>query len=231
MQFGAQGIPGITFLLILAPFLADFSMIFKRFGKLVFTYPRYIFYHALSLFATLSGPPCHYRYIPESVRRTLKVVGVPFRGSWEGESPRGGVTLILGGRPWKDSLPFGSILTTISTFKNSVTKPEPKIEPKSSPKEAQGRSRGGSYRFWYHFSSHLGSFLGAHGPLKNSWKCVTIITFKGLAPSRQGPFSRPFPGLLFFTLFSLLGTSLLHFWGPGLEKVTKWEPQWSPKIV
>ena len=38
-------------------------MIFKRFGKLVFTYPRYIFYHALSLFATLSGPPCHYRYM------------------------------------------------------------------------------------------------------------------------------------------------------------------------
>ena len=63
VPFGAQGVPGITFQWILAPFLLDFRMIFSRCGKLLFTYPRYIFYHALSLFATLSGPPCHYRYI------------------------------------------------------------------------------------------------------------------------------------------------------------------------
>ena len=30
VSFGAQGLPGITFYLILAPFLIDFSMIFSR---------------------------------------------------------------------------------------------------------------------------------------------------------------------------------------------------------
>ena len=148
-----RGVPGITFWWILAPCLIHFGKVFSRCEKVSFRYPGYVFYHALSFFAALSGPPLSLQ-VPESVRRTLKVVGVPFRGSWEGESPRGGDTLILEGRPSKDSLPFGSMLATISTFKNSVEKTELKIKPKSSPKEAQGRSRGRSYRFWYHFSSH-----------------------------------------------------------------------------
>ena len=156
---------------------------------------------------------------------------VPFRGSWEGESPRGGETLILEEGPCSDRIHFLLILATIWTFKNRVEKAVPKIEPKSSPQEAQGRLRGGSYRFWYHFSSHLNPCLEAHGLLKNSWKCVTIITFKGLAPSRQDSFSRPFPGLPFFTLFSFLGTSLLHFGSPGLEKMRKWDPKKSPQII
>ena len=145
-------------------------MISSRCGKLLFTYPRYIFYHALSLFATLSGPPCHYRYVPESVDQTLKVVlGVPFRGSCK----RGRVREVEGGyqlrgRHSKCCLPFCTILATISTFNNNFEKTIPKIEPKSSPKEAQGRSRGGSYRFWYHGGSHLGPFLRAHGLLKIS---------------------------------------------------------------
>ncbi len=49
------------------------------------------FYHALSLFTTLSGPPCLYRYIPESVYRHWRFyIGFPLgkvvRG---GESERG----------------------------------------------------------------------------------------------------------------------------------------------
>ena len=87
VPFGAQGVPGITFEWILAPFLSDFSMIFSRCGKLLLAYPRSIFYYALSFFATLSGPPCHYRYIPESVDQTLKVD----TGSPLGEVERGRV--------------------------------------------------------------------------------------------------------------------------------------------
>ena len=91
VPLGAQGVPGIAFQLILVRFLGDFKMNSSRCGKLLFTYPRYIFCHALSLSVTLSGPPCHYRYIPESVDQTLKVdlgspLGVVVRG---GESERG----------------------------------------------------------------------------------------------------------------------------------------------
>ena len=61
VPFGAQGVPGITFEWILVSFLSDLNMIFNRCVKLLLAYPRSIFYHALSFFATLSGPPCHYR--------------------------------------------------------------------------------------------------------------------------------------------------------------------------
>ena len=72
----------------------DSRKVFSRCGKLSLRYPRYIFYHALSFFAALSGPPCHYRYIyiysgkrrPDAERYSR----VPFRESSEGESPRGG---------------------------------------------------------------------------------------------------------------------------------------------
>ena len=216
---------------MLAPFLSGFRMIVSRCGKLLFAYPRYIFlmrYRSLRRFPVPLVTTGIFRKASGGPWRSL---GYPLGEVERGRVREGEGGYQLSGRPSNYTIPFGTILATISTFKNSVGKTVPKREPMGTPKEAQGRCRGGSYRFWYHFSSHLGSFLGAHGPLKNSWKCVTIITFKGLAPSRQGPFSRPFPGLLFFTLFSFLGTSLLHFWGPGLEKVTKWEPQWSPKIV
>ncbi len=36
----------------------DSRKVFSRCGKLSLRYPRYIFYHALSFFAALSGPPC-----------------------------------------------------------------------------------------------------------------------------------------------------------------------------
>ena len=39
--------------------------------------------------------------------------------------------------------------------------------------------------FWLHFDS----FLGALGLWKNSWKCVTIVKFRGLAPSRRSLFA------------------------------------------
>ena len=44
-------------------------MIFSGCGKLVYAYPKYVLYHnsivyhPLYIPATLSGPPCHYRYI------------------------------------------------------------------------------------------------------------------------------------------------------------------------
>ena len=42
-----------------------------------------------------------------------------------------------------------------------------------------------------HFGFHFDSFLGALGSLKNSWKCVTVVNFRGLTP-----FGRSlFPGL------------------------------------
>ena len=37
-----------------------------------------------------------------------------------------------------------------------------------------------------HFSIHFNTFLGDLGLFKNSWKCVTIINFRGLTPSRPG---------------------------------------------
>ena len=40
VPFGAQGVSGITFSFILAPFLTDFSMIFSGCGKLVYAYPK-----------------------------------------------------------------------------------------------------------------------------------------------------------------------------------------------
>ena len=49
-------------------------------------------------------------------------------------------------------------------------------------------------RFWFfvilsaqrlHFGFNLNSFLGALGLFKNSWKCVTIINFRGLTPSGE----------------------------------------------
>ena len=74
----------------------DFSRFVGGCGRLSFVYPGYIFYHALSLFTTLSGPSlslqvnihiCFFLiYIPESVRRTLKVFG-----SHLGEVERGRV--------------------------------------------------------------------------------------------------------------------------------------------
>ena len=39
--------------------------------------------------------------------------------------------------------------------------------------------------FWLHFDS----FLGALGLWKNSWKCVTIVKFRGLAPSKRSLFA------------------------------------------
>ena len=48
----------------------------------------------------------------------------------------------LRGAPSNYTIPLGTILASISTFKNSVEKTVSKIEPKSSPTEAQGRSRG-----------------------------------------------------------------------------------------
>ena len=35
-----------------------------------------------------------------------------------------------------------------------------------------------------HFSSHFDSFLRAPGVLKNRQKCVRVVNFRGLAPSR-----------------------------------------------
>jgi hypothetical protein len=37
--------------------------------------------------------------------------------------------------------------------------------------------------------SHFDSLLGARGLWKNSWKCVTVINFRGLAPSRRSLFA------------------------------------------
>ena len=88
-------------------------------------YPKYIFYHALSLFATLSGPPCHYRYTYSGKRRPDAEgrCWVPFRGSCkrgrvrEGEGGYG-----LSGRPFREHTPLGTILANISKFKNSAKK-------------------------------------------------------------------------------------------------------------
>ena len=60
-----------------------------------------------------------------------------------------------------------------------------------------------------HFGIHFDTFLGALGLFKNSWKCVSVINFRGLTPSG--------PGLLagldrecvliqfFFQIFAILG--------------------------
>ena len=39
------------------------------------------------------------------------------------------------------------------------------------------------------FSSHVDVILGALGLWKNSEKCVTVVNFSGLTPSRQGLFA------------------------------------------
>ena len=36
-----------------------------------------------------------------------------------------------------------------------------------------------------HFGIHFDTFLGALGLFKNSWKCVSVINFRGLTPSGQ----------------------------------------------
>ncbi len=40
-----------------------------------------------------------------------------------------------------------------------------------------------------HFCSHFDSLLGALGLWKNIWKCVTVVNFRDLAPSRQSLFA------------------------------------------
>ena len=57
-KIGAQGVPGITFWLILSPFLLILRNNLSRCARLSYRYPGYIFCHALSFFA-LSSPPCN----------------------------------------------------------------------------------------------------------------------------------------------------------------------------
>ena len=68
-------------------------------------------------------------------------MGYPLGEVERGRVREGEVGYQLSGRPSNYYIPFGTILVTISTFKNSVEKTMPKMEPKSSPKEAQGCSR------------------------------------------------------------------------------------------
>ena len=68
--------------------------------------------------------------------------------------------------------------------------------------------------FWLHFDS----FLGALGLWKNSWKCVTIVKFRGLAPSRRSLFA----GLAqesvlmrsFFETCAILCSFEISIWAP-----------------
>lgn len=80
--------------------------------------------------------------------------------------------------------------------------------------EVPGHSRGGLYRFVFHVDPMLASFWESLAPSKNNWKCVPIIGFKVLAPSRQDAFSRFILDLSIPYLLPLLGLSLLRFGCP-----------------
>ena len=67
-----------------------------------------------------------------------------------------------------------------------------------------------------HTHTHqFGLLFGSLGSLKKQLKvCVRVITFRGLAPSRQSPFSRPVLGPLFSTPFFAFGVVLAPLWPP-----------------
>ena len=107
----------------------------------MFAYPRYIFYHALSFFAALSGPPLSLQ-VPESVRGTLKVdTGSPLGEVERGRAREGEGGYQISGRPSIRGIPFGIILATMLTFKNSVEKTVPKREPMGTQMDANRISK------------------------------------------------------------------------------------------
>ena len=53
-----------------------------------------------------------------------------------------------------------------------------------------------------HFGFHFDSLWGALGLWKNSWKCVTVINFRGLTPCRQSLFAGLDCGCVLMVLFS-----------------------------
>ena len=61
-----------------------------------------------------------------------------------------------------------------------------------------------------HFGSHFDNFLWEMGSRKNSWKCVTVINFRGLTPSQMEFFTSPSDGYAFRMIFSPVSAILGH---------------------
>ena len=68
-----------------------------------------------------------------------------------------------------------------------------------------------------HCGSHFESFLGALGLFKNSWKCVSVVNFRGLTPFRRSLF----PGLdrecVLRLIFLICFLDFRSFWGLILD--------------
>ena len=61
-----------------------------------------------------------------------------------------------------------------------------------------------------HFGSHFNDFLWEMGFRKNSWKCVTVINFRGLTPCQMEFFTSPSDGYAFRMIFSPVSAILGH---------------------
>ena len=62
-----------------------------------------------------------------------------------------------------------------------------------------------------HFGSHFNDFLWEMGFRKNSWKCVTVINFRGLTPFQMEFFTSPNDGYAFRVIFSPVFVILVRF--------------------
>ena len=77
-----------------------------------------------------------------------------------------------------------------------------------------------------HFGSHFDDFLREMSFRKNSWKCVTVINFRGLTPPKWSFFASPNDGCAlrvgFYEIFVILVRSGLPFRGLlGTNRSTK----------
>ena len=81
-----------------------------------------------------------------------------------------------------------------------------------------------------HFGSHFDDFLREMSFRKNSWKCVTIINFRGLTPPKWSFFASPNDGTLwgwvfmrFLWFWSVLGSHFEGFWAPIVRQKRFWK--------